>query len=119
MRTLIASLVLIALAVTGSANCALAQGVDMPASSHAAGAGHQPPCHEAMTHSSGVESQSLLHGDHDCFGGAACLDCALAAGLAVIGPAPAAMAMGGTPHGFIVISAPDGVTAHDPPPPRL
>ncbi|MFC4726026.1 hypothetical protein AB6B38_11215 [Glycocaulis abyssi] len=118
MRALLASFVMLGLAVTGSANCALAMPVVEAAetASHASPAGHSP-CHEPAP----VSHDNLhpaLHGDEACQGGAACIDCALAAGLSVDASFVDGVALHGAPRLFAVKTALPVIAAHDPPPPR-
>lgn len=118
MRALVAALIMLGLAVTGSANCALAMPVVEAAEtvSHVSPAGH-PACHEP----SPVSPDSLhpaLHGDEACQGGAACIDCALASGLSVDAAFLDGMALHGAPRLFAVKTALSRALAHDPPPPR-
>ncbi|WP_429912662.1 hypothetical protein [Glycocaulis sp.] len=119
MRALLASFVMLGLAVTGSANCALAMPVVETAetASHAAPAAH-PPCHEPALVSDSSQHPAL-HGDEDCLGGAACIDCALASGLSVEAAFLDGVALHGAPRLFAVKTALSSAPAHDPPPPRI
>ena len=119
MRALVAALIMLGLAVTGSANCALAMPVVEAAetASHTSPAVH-PPCHESAP----VSHDNLhpaLHGDEDCLGGAACIDCALASGLSVDAVFLDGMALHGAPRLFAVKTVLSSAPAHDPPPPRI
>jgi hypothetical protein len=118
MRALIASLVILAFAITGSANCALAQGHEgvRTAASQAAPAS-VPPCHEPAADAAQA-GHGALHIDDDCSGGAACVDCALAAGLSVDPAFLGGLALQGAPQLFTVKTARTGLFTHDPPPPR-
>ncbi|WP_439632556.1 hypothetical protein [Glycocaulis sp.] len=119
MRALLASLVMLGLAVTGSANCALAMPVVEAAetASHAAPASH-PPCHEPAPVSHD-DLHPALHGDEACQGGAACIDCALASGLSVDAAFLDGVALHGAPRLFAVKTVLSSAPAHDPPPPRI
>lgn len=121
MRALIASLVMLAFAVTGTANCALAQsGGELTGAGVAESAGSArelPPCHEPAGETAHGGHVSL-HSDDDCTGGAACIDCALASGLSVDTVFLEGLALHGAPQPFIVKTARTGLFAHDPPPPR-
>lgn len=120
MRALLASLAMLALAVTGTANCGVAQGSEgsgaMEAGAHAYA--HLPPCHWPAGFDPEAEQAVDVAQDADCQGGAACVECALGIGLmadmAPLGGTP----LHGAPHLFAVKLAIAGPSAHDPPPPR-
>lgn len=116
MRAFIASLVVLAFAVTGTANCALAQPAAIPAENAAMPAAH-PPCHEPAGETVPPD-HAAVHGEDDCTGGAACIDCALAAGLTADMDPVSGFALQGAPRLFVVKTARTGLFAHDPPPPR-
>lgn len=118
MRALLASLVMLAFAVTGTANCALAQSGpgEVGAQEHAYA--HLPPCHWPTGFDPEAEQAVGAAEDAACQSGAACVDCALGIGLATDTVPLAGTLLHGAPHLFAVKLALAGPSAHDPPPPR-
>lgn len=118
MRALIASLVMLAFAVTGTANCALAQSGSGGSEAQEHAYAHLPPCHWPAGFDPEAEQPAEMADDAACQGGAACVDCALGIGLAADIAPLAGTLLHGAPDLFAVKLALTGPSAHDPPPPR-
>ncbi|MCC5980792.1 MAG: hypothetical protein JJU26_03630 [Oceanicaulis sp.] len=120
MRALLTSLVMLAFAVTGTANCALAQSGagagEADAQAHAYA--HLPPCHWPAGFDPEAGQPAEATDEAACQGGAACVDCALGIGLTADMVPVAGTALHGAPRLFAVKTALSLAPAHDPPPPR-